>query len=259
MVRQSESPGYALSEVQNGTVILPATYSWLNNSASNQSDTRPTYAANDSDYNSIRKYDISPILLTNPSVLTADKFGQVVSLSPFQSTQNKNQFIYSRFKDVSSEDIFYNYINPDDDFTFNLDTCENFYTRNSLATSPSTADFIWGGGFNADGTPTKAASYAVDDQSIEVHITHPAISSYTAYRNAYINLTNDTVTLPASIAAPINCISTARVLFRHSKFIPLVSDQVKGKQQAIYLNENYISLLFIFIYSFYFSRKTKYY
>lgn len=242
MVRQSESPGYTLSEAQNGTVILPATYSWLNNSASSQSDSRPTYTANDSDYNSIRKYDISPILLTNPTVDAANKFGQTVSLSPFQSTQNKNQFIYTRFKDVSSEDIFFNYISPEDKFTFNLDTCENFYTRNSLAASTNAADFIWGGGFNADGTPTKASVYASGDQAVEVHITHPLLLSYTAYKNAYENLTNDLVTLPVAGTA-VNCTlagnGTANVLFRHSKFIPLVSDQVKGKQQAIYLNENY--------------------
>lgn len=245
MVRQSESPGYSVSEVENGTVILPATYSWLNNSASSQSDNRPTYTANDSDYNTIRKYDVSPILLTNPSVDASDKYGQTISLSPFQSTQNKNQFIYARFKDVSSEEVFYNYINPDNDFTFNLDTCENFYTRNNLANSLNVGDFIWGGGFNSDGTPTKASEYASGDQSIEVHITHPFVASYTAYRAAYINLTNDTVTLPDSISGSIDCTDgvggngTARVLFRHSKFIPLVSDAIKGKQQAIYLNENY--------------------
>lgn len=246
MVRQSESPNPLISDIQNGTVILPATYSWLNNNAINQSDGRPTYAASDSDYNTVRRYDIVPILLTNPTVDTANKFGQTVSLSPFQSTQNKNQFIYTRFKDVSSEENFYNYINPDNDFTFNLDTCENFYTRNSLAAGAGEADFFWGGGFNADGTPTKAPVYASGDQAIEVHITHPFVSSYPAYRAAYINLTNDNETLPATISEPIDCTGsitggngTANVIFRHSKFIPLVSDQVKGKQQAIYLNENY--------------------
>lgn len=242
MVRQSESPNPSISDIKDGTVILPATYSWLNNSASSQSDNRPTYAANDSDYNTIRRYDISPILLTNPSVQVNNKFGQTVSLSPFQSTQNKNQFIYTRFKDVSSEEIFYNYSNPNDEFTFNLDTCENFYTRNTLSNSQNTGDFFWGGGFNADGTPTKALAYAESDQAIEVHITHPFVSSYAAYRAAYENLTNDTTTLPPTGTA-VNCTSagngTANVLFRHSKFIPLVSDQVKGKQQAIYLNENY--------------------
>lgn len=245
MVKQSESPGYSIGEAANGTVILPATYSWLNNSSANQSDARPTYETNDSDYNTIRKYDLSPIVLTNPAVLSNNKFGQDVSLPPYQSAQNKNQFIYSRFKDVSSEESFYNYINPNSEFTFNLDTCENFYLKNNFSPTSIAGQFIWGGGFDALGNPTTAADYnnPQGDNTIEVHVTHPFVSSYEAYRNAYINLTGDTTTLPVTLTSSIDCTApngngTARVMFRQSKFIPLVSDQVKGKQQAIYLNEN---------------------
>jgi hypothetical protein len=245
MVKQSESPGYSIGEAANGTVILPATYSWLNNSAANQSDNRPTYEANDSDYNTIRKYDLSPIVLTNPSVLSGNRFGQDISLPPYQSAQNKNQFIYSRYKDVSSEESFYNYINPNSEFTFNLDTCENFYLKDNFSPTAVTGEFIWGGGFDALGNPTTAASYDLPqgDASIEVHISHPFVSSYEAYRNAYIFLTGDTTTLPVTLVGPIDCTApagngTARVVFRHSKFIPLFSDQPKGKQQSIYLNEN---------------------
>ncbi len=246
MVRQSESPGYTNGQVADGTVILPATYSWLDNSAINQSDGRPTYTASDSDYNTIRKYDLTPILLTNPSVTSTNKFGQIVSLSPYQSTQNKNQFIYSRYRDVSSEETFYNYINPDDDYTFNLDTCENSFIRDNFSGSITAEEFIWGGGFDASGVPTTAPGYDAPqgDDSIEIHITHPSLTSYAAYRNAYIALTGDTTTLPAALVSAIDCTSgvggngTARVMFRQSKFIPLFSDQPKGKQQAIYLNES---------------------
>jgi hypothetical protein len=245
MTKQSENPGYTNTEAANGTVILPATYSWLDNSATNQSDGRPTYLTNDTDYNTVRKYDLVPILLTNPSVTSSNKYGQMVSLSPYQSTQNKNQFIYARFKDVSSEESFYNYINPEDDYTFNLDTCENFFLKDNFSSTATSGQFIWGGGFDATGAPTTASSYDLPqgDQSIEVHITHPWVTSYTAYRAAYISLTGDTTTLPATLVAAIDCTApsgngTARVMFRQSKFIPLFSDQPKGKQQSIYLNEN---------------------
>ena len=249
MSKQSESPGYTNSEAANGTVILPATYSWLDNSAANQSDGRPTYVTNDNDYNTIRKYDLSPILLTNPSVTSANKYGQIVSLSPYQSSQNKNQFIYSRYKDVSSEETFYNYVNLNGDYTFNLDTCENFYLKDNFSPAIVSGEFIWGGGFDISGNPTTATSYDLPqgDQTIEVHINHPWVVSYAAYRAAYVSLTGDTTTLPATLTGPIDCTApvgngTARVMFRQSKFIPLFSDQPKGKQQSIYLNENPASL-----------------
>ena len=245
MTKQSENPGYTNAEAANGTVILPATYSWLDNSATNQSDGRPTYLGNDTDYNTIRKYDLTPILLTNPSVTSTNKYGQTISLSPYQSTQNKNQFIYARYKDVSSEESFYNYLNPDDDYTFNLDTCENFFLKDNFSSVATAGEFIWGGGFDTAGLPTTAPSYDLPqgDQSIEIHITHPWVTSYTAYRAAYIALTGDTTTLPTTLVVPIDCTApsgngTARVMFRQSKFIPLFSDQPKGKQQSIYLNEN---------------------
>jgi hypothetical protein len=247
MTRQSESPNYTVGEISDGTVILPATYTWLNNSANNQSDGRPTYISSDSEYNVIRKYDLSPILLTNPSVLSSNKFGQTISLSPYQSAQNKNQFIYSRYKDVSSEETFYNYINPENDYTFNLDTCENFFEKDSFSPSITAGQFIWGGGFDVNGNPTTTGSYgSLGDQSIEVHITHPWVSSYEAYRAAYVYLTGDSTTLPVTLTGPIDCTlvgnGTAAVMFRQSKFISLFSDQLKGKQQSIYLNENVAEL-----------------
>ena len=247
MVKQSELPNFTDSAAADGSVILPATYAWIDNSANNQSDGRPTYGTSDNDYNTVRKYDLSPILLTNPSVTAATKFGQTISLGPYQSSQNKNQFIYSRFKDVSSEEVFYNYKNPDDEFTFNLDTTENFYNKISASTSTS-GGFIWGGRFDENGNPTVSAEYSASlgDNTVEVHITHPFVASYQAYRNAYVNLTGDNVTLPPIISAPIDCTisgnGTAAVVFRQSKFIPLLSDQPKGKQQAIYLNENVTEL-----------------
>lgn len=251
MVKQSENPNYTISEVTGGSTILPATYSWLDNSSVNQSSGVATFTSDDADYNTVRKYDLTPVLLTNPTVDGTWNYGQTTSLAPFQSTQNKNQFINSRYSDVSSEENFYSYRNSINDFTFNLDSAENFYGRGTGSIVANAAEFIWGGGFDTSGAPTTASSYPIitGDETLEVHITHPYIQSLDAFRAAYIQFTGDTTTLGA-VGAPIpsalDCTSngngTANVLFRHSKFIPLQSDQAKGKQQAIYLNENIVEL-----------------
>lgn len=254
MIKQSENPGSYVAggdttNLDNGSTILPATYSWLDNSSINQSNGRATYRGDDADYNTIRKYDLTPILLTNPSVTTATKYGQTISLPPFQSTQNRNQFIYSRYSDVSADSNFYTYINPDADYTFNLDTIENIFdfTAPSLVAQPTT-EFIWGGAFDVNGFPTTVASYPINDDVVAVSIAHPSLTNYTTYRNAYIALTGDAGTL---LAIPVNAADrnmtssgngTAAVMFRQSKFAPLKSSETYGKQQAIYLNENVTDL-----------------
>lgn len=258
MVKQSENPGFSQSEAESGAVILPATYPYLDNSAVNQSDGSITYSTNDSDYNTLRKYDLTPILLTAPEVDSNNPHGQIKSVAPFQSSQAKNQFIYSRYKDVSSEESFYSYINPDGDFIINLDTAENFYSRNII--TPFTggytdSDFIWGGGFNlTTGEISQVSSYSGgNDDTIEVHIEHPflkAIGTSTAFntfKTAYEQITGDNQTF-ADVQLPIDLVeqsalfSAAKVIFRQSKFSPLTSDQPKGKQQNIYLNENLVNL-----------------
>jgi len=258
MVRQSEDPAsYTTantSALDSGATILPATYSWLDNSSINQKNGKSTYRGDDVDYNTIRKYDLTPILLTNPDVTAATKYGQMVSQPPYQSTQNKNQFIYSRYSDVSAEGDFYSYINPANDYTFNLDGIENFYdTTTFINVGSPTTEFIWGGGFDANGLPTTIGAYPVnplgdDDDVATVSIAHPFLINYEAYRNAYIALTGDTNTLvpQGSQTFPLNCTSsgngTGAVIFRQSKFAPLPSDDVLGSQQAIYLNENVTDL-----------------
>jgi len=248
MAKQSENPTYTNSDVISGATILPATYSWLDNSAANQTNTRATFRADDVDYNTIRKYDLSPILLTNPAVKTATKYGQTVSLPPFQSAQNKNQFIYSRFSDVSDDANFYSYINPVKDYTFNLDTTENLYNAASAsAVATPVTQFIWGGAFTVGLLPTTVANYPTTDNVIQVSTAHPYLLSYTAYRNAYVALTGDTVTLPVAPAPGDLDMTdagngTAAVMFRQSKFAPLKGDDTYGQQQAIYINENVTDL-----------------
>ena len=253
MVKQSENPasytaGGDVSNLINGSTILPATYSWLDNSQANQSNNRATYRGDDADYNTIRKYDLTPILLTNPDVTVSTQYGQTVSVPPFQSTQNKNQFINSRYSNVSAEGDFYSYINIDGDYTFNLDTTENFYNAagNTGVASPAT-EFIWGGGFLSTGLPTTAGAFPTNDDVVQVSIAHPSLLNYQTYLDAYIAATGDNFTLPATVPpGGIDCTSTGNgtgaVLFRQSKFAPLKSSDTYGKQQSIYLNENVTDL-----------------
>ena len=250
MVKQSENPTLTTADVQSGATILPATYSWLNNSATNQSDGLATYAADDADYNTLRKYDLTPLLLTAPTLNGTWKYGQRVSMSPYQSDQNKNQFLYSRFSDVSSEEKFYSYRTPDDLFSINLDSAEHFYGRITDTGLNNAAEFIWGGGFDSNGDPTTASAYVLPagDNVLGVHVTHPYVQSYAKFKAAYERLTGDTsnTVLPATVGAGVDCTAagtgTANILFRQSKFIPLTSDASKGKQQAIYLNEDVIQM-----------------
>ena len=258
MVKQSENPGFSLSEASSGSVILPATYPYLDNSASNQSDGAATYATNDSDYNTLRKYDLTPILLTAPEVSADNPHGQIKSVVPFQSAQAKNQFIYSRYRDVSSEESFYSYINPDGDYVINLDTAENSYSRSVLTLYSggyTDADFIWGGGFDlTTGAISQSSTYAGgNDDTIEVHIEHPFLkaagtsSAFNTFKNAYEQITGDDVTfagvsLPLTLQQNVQLFNAASVIFRQSKFSPITSDQARGKQQNIYLNENLVDL-----------------
>lgn len=252
MVKQSEDSDVTPTNTYPNATIIPATYPWLDNSAANQSDLRPTYVSNDGDYNIQRKYDLSPIVLTNPSVLSNNIYGQDKSIPPYQSAQNKNQFIYSRFKDVSSEESFYSYISPTNRFVINLDEAENVYgVATNAATNP--IQFVWGGQFNGSGQPTTTATFTGND--IGVHLEHPAISTLAAYQAEYIAKTDDQTTLVTGL---MDLTDTAKVLFRQSKFIPLASDAPQGKQQNIYLNENLVDLIALSLQALNFSATTPY-
>ena len=246
MTKASENPAFTNAEAAAGTTILPASYPWLDNNALQQSNGRPLYEADDSDYNTMRKYDLTPIVLTNPSVPTDQPFGQDISIAPFQSAQNKGQFIFSRYKDVSSEEVFYNYINTEDNFVINLDAAENFYDRLVDTGATAVGEFIWGGGFDAGGLPTTAATYAGGSSDcLEVHTEHPYVQSLTAFAAAYERATRqpgfangDITTIGAAPYAAAGTGNGAELVFRQSKFAPLQTDQPKGKTQNVYINEN---------------------
>ena len=60
---------------------------------------------NNFDYVTTRRYDQVPVLLTNPT--DVENHRDVKKVAPYQSPQCKNQFIYARYKDVSSGEYLY--------------------------------------------------------------------------------------------------------------------------------------------------------
>lgn len=227
MVRESEDP---TASAASGT-ILPAIYQYYNNFE--------TYTSNDSDYNTVRKYDLVPLLLTNPDVTVNTKYEQPISTAPYASSQVKAQYLYSRFMDVSGENDFYSYANPDSPSLniVNLDAAEDFYTR-SAATGTSGNGFIWGGGFDASGaTPDDSATFAVDDDCVELHVLHPLVANgFPAFKSAYESLTGDTTTFNAVTGGDAS--TQAKIMFRNSKFAKLASEDTLGKVQSIYMFED---------------------
>ena len=247
MVKESENPTTSVADIESGTVIIPAIYDWLDNFPTQQNDLAATFKPSDSDYNTMRKYDLTAITLTNPTVPAGDPFGQDISMPPYQSAQNKGQFIFSRFKDVAAEDVFYSYLNPDGDYVINLDTAENFYGGLGSSTITS-GEFIWGGQFLMSGAPTTISAASWLSTNIGVHIDHPMVTSYEAFRKNYEEETGDS-TLPTSpLAADYDASVTgggAEALFRQSKFAPLRAGEQSrlSKKQNIYINEDINALI----------------
>lgn len=249
-VIESEDPDSSSSP----STILPAIYQY--------NDNYGTYRSSDSDYNSTLKYDLAPIVLTNPS---SDSFGfkEISNTPPYQSSQVKGQFIYVRSKDIAAEENFYEYTftdeNGNETKVNKLDDAEYYYTRNiELTDSITSGEFIFGGKFSRDSggkyLPTTTSDYEnADDDCIDIHINHPYLSRLNAFRNAYINETGDTDTIAlesslttstllwnvSSVTAGPFEVSRriAPILFRHSKFMSLSQQTIAGKKQCMFLYE----------------------
>lgn len=263
-VVESENPTNGIAS------SIPASiYSYLDN--------YNTYTSSDTDYNTVRRYDIVPLLLTNPDVSANNKYGNIDSLSPYQSCQTKGQFIYARYKDIAAEQDFYSYVDPSGTRMDKLDDAEYSYSRTTAATTGNSSQFIWGGSFYWDGSvfkPTTDTAYsgtgADTGDVLEAHIDHPVIAAgLDSFKSYYENITYDTgtgsglgATVPSSSdlrsnSTPINVFSTCTAvqpssttlgrkvslpIFRHSKFINLLDSDTRSKQQPIYLYEKLNSM-----------------
>ena len=215
MVRCSE-------DILSTTKIIPAVYEFLDNNDPLKTG-NPSFSSSDSMYNSTLKYDLVPIILSNPTVIDT----QISPRNPYQAVQAKSQFVYARYKDVAAEDSFYSHLQPDNstDQITNADQAEYSYDRSLSTTDLSPTKFVWGGDFDTNGVPYRDDTIQLN---FELHIDHPYISSKTVFDTVFIEKTG----IPSS--APL---ADTKQIIRHSKFMPIVSDSPdgNGKKQCIYV------------------------
>lgn len=119
---------------------------------------------NNFEYVTTRRYDQVPVLLTNPT--DVDNHRDVKKIAPYQSPQCKNQFIYSRYKDVSSGEYLYS-----NGIIVNASTGERKYEY-CIGEGAKTinTDMEW----RPSGLPTSSEPYS-GKGFLGVHVNHPFI------------------------------------------------------------------------------------
>jgi hypothetical protein len=255
-VRESED----YSATGSSSTILPAIYKYLDN--------YETFQSSDTTYNTLRKYDLVPMILTSPDVTSNNKYGQINSLAPYQSSQVKSQFLYSRYYDVAGETRFYSDVVPGSTTRIQkLDQAEHTYGRTTYETAIGSG-FIFGGSFIYDSgsgrflPSTDTEFYNSDDNTIEMHISHPYLTRLDIFKASYESLTGDIgsgagmlTTIPSEATLTANGITAFTVsaaentatalgrkviypMIRQSKFANLENTNDVSRQQSIYLYEN---------------------
>lgn len=187
------------------------------------------YASNDSDYNTLRRYDLVPLGLANPDTNDISNYG-FINATPQSSSQVKGQFINSRYMTVDGTKNLYNAIPSSAtvyqitnsrnyaDPTYasgpvtSLDGIEWFPNLTSLYTSWSTLpgstanDFIWAGGPTGPlviGATSSAVTSSYNG-AVFIHVDHPEIPTWQTGGTALqiSNLVNTTVRNSVLAAQP---------------------------------------------------------
>lgn len=169
--RNDSSRTTLTSPLENKTIFHAAVKNVLEselNSRINQAfKSLKTTVNNDFDYTTVRRYDQVPILLTNPT--DVESHVDVKKIAPYQSPQCKNQFIYARYKDVSSGNNLYS----------------DGYALNAAKTTEKTYEYVIGEGAKAQdsnmewrpaGSSTTTGTYT-GQGFLGVHINHPLVVS----------------------------------------------------------------------------------
>ena len=184
-----------------GNRIYKANESWSGGTA---------YNSNDTDYNLTRRYDRGPLGLSNPSNDDIAAYGFVRDL-PQQSSQVLGEFISSRYVSIDGKSNLYGAVSgstagvqsagpqinggtptiatsiTDLEWVNDL-TIQNLITNTVTPTGATSTDFIWWG---ATGTTTisdvvsitDATVIANYDNTILIHIDHPAIDDWNVEAN----------------------------------------------------------------------------
>ena len=155
----------------------------------------PTVSSN-TYYTTEGNYDLAPVVYQN---ILANDSRDYLNASPWQSSQLKGQFIYSRFKNLANDASLYAIQNIDpskttgyDDteyglsYTFNLVTSSNGIKDYSSATSTpfsangdTATDFIWAGELDPSGPQTvklDTVTNTLYDNGLFMHIDHPLLA-----------------------------------------------------------------------------------
>jgi hypothetical protein len=168
------------------------------------------YNSNDTDYNLTRRYDRVPLGLSNPSNDDVAAYGFIRDL-PQQSSQVLGEFISSRYVSIDGKSNLYGAVSgstsgvqsaqpqinggtptiassiTDLEWVNDL-TIQNLITNTVTPTGATSTDFIWWG---ATGTTTisdvvsitDATIIANYDNTILIHIDHPAIDDWNVAAN----------------------------------------------------------------------------
>jgi hypothetical protein len=174
------------------------------------------YNGNDTDYNLVRKYDRVPLGLSNPADTDVSTYGFIRNF-PEQSSQVLGQFISSRYISVDGKSPLYGLVSTTAATVFgatgqisgtppiavtsleNLEWVNDLTIQNGISASAgvgSTAnDFIWKGSVSGPITdvmpvtdPTVQPFY---DNTILIHIDHPAIDDWNTATNPNIEANKD--------------------------------------------------------------------
>lgn len=121
---------------------------------------------NNFDYVTVRRYDQVPMLLTSPT--NVDEHRDVKKIAPYQSPQCKNQFLYSRYKDVSSSEYLYS-----DGVIVNADTGER---KHEYVLGEGAKTKIDSMEWRPAGAPSTSGVYT-GKGFLGMHVNHPLIKN----------------------------------------------------------------------------------
>ena len=163
------------------------------------------------------KYDYVPILYTNADS-TQVSLKDYINETPYQSSQKRNQFVYTKYKSVSGDEDFYVDFNVDN-ITSTVATVSDAEYEWSASISPASgnnADYVWNGDYDAG------------SNNVQVM----ALPSSTNYNNGiYIHKDHPDVSKGKRTTTHM------RALARNSKASVLVSDAANGKSQTGYFKD----------------------
>lgn len=179
------------------------------------------FDANDTDYNSTRRYDLVPISLRNPS--GTDVANNIfVNYAPYSSSQVKGSFLYCRYNSIDGLNSLVSNFNDNTQLfkdvngndISSLEDAENYFDpiwTQSLANGDINTDFVWKG-VNANTVISGVDALNVLNSfpnSILIHKDHPLIpywnnnfsgsfasvgdfAKFDVRQSKYANLTNET-------------------------------------------------------------------